>query len=86
MAELRLLQELHIYFVKQSDDLTVIDMNATPLSAAWDHYADASAGGRNAAVYDSYSNQFSFTGMLEREVKAVEYNAYVSGVLVTTGI
>jgi hypothetical protein len=61
-------------------------MNANPLSAAWAHYNDASAGGRNAAVSDAYSNQFSFTGMLEREVKAVEYNAYVSGVLVTTGI
>jgi hypothetical protein len=73
-------------FCEQSDDLTVIDMNASPLTSAWSHYADASAGGRYASVYDSYSNQFSFTGMLEREVKAVEYNAYVSGVLVTTGV
>jgi hypothetical protein len=74
-------------FCEASDDLTVIDMNESPItSAAWAHYNDASAGGRNAAVSDAYSNQFSFTGMLEREVKAVEYNAYVSGVLVTTGI
>jgi hypothetical protein len=73
-------------FCEAGDDLTVIDMNANPLSAAWAHYNDASAGGRNAAVYDAYSSDFTFTGMLEPKIEAVEYNAYVSGVLVTTGV
>jgi|SaaInlStandDraft_6_1057023.scaffolds.fasta_scaffold00430_7 hypothetical protein len=64
-------------FCEYSDDLTIIDMN----NIARLHISSASD--RKMAVNDAFSDSFSACGLLTREVKAVNYDAYTSGILIT---